>query len=78
MKRKPTIKQLKNRSAVWFDGNNLRLTLCKEDLRKQHYCKCSFCLSKNSWWYDSLRERWWTSFFGLDDVRKNYEFVSFI
>ena len=77
MKRKPPIKELKKRSAIWFDGETLRLTLSKKELP---YCclSCSVGSPINSWYYDPKADAWFTSFFPIEGVRMNYEFMGFI
>lgn len=78
MKRKPPIKELKERSALWIDtSDELRITLSKKELP---YCCISCAKGRpiNSWWFDINRDEWVTSFFTIEDMRNNYEFVGFI
>jgi hypothetical protein len=81
MKRKPTLKQLKKRSAIWFDGNDLRLTFSDKDQKQNQTCSCKICVgnnSSNSWWYDVKSDNWWTSFWTREGSRREFEFVGWV
>lgn len=82
MLNKPPLSQLKKRSALWFDGYDLRITLSTKEHRATTACparpKCKSCMEMNSWHYVVDMNEWKTSFFSIGAVRENYEFVGFI
>lgn len=79
MKRKPSIKELKRRSAIWIDQEgDLRITLSDREQRTINTCHCRSCLNSNSWYYSKQYDEWFTSIFGIEGMRHHYEFLGFI